>query len=294
MFGYIRPLKDELKVREFEQFKACYCGLCRVLKQEYGQFARFLLTYDFTFLAMLLWDGEEEPQTVSARCPASPFRRKSACAPSPVLARCAGYSVILSWWKLRDTVDDEGFFASLKDRLLLLLFKRHYKKASRLYPGFMEAVSENLSALRLLEGQPEATMDACADRFARITRAMVTDVAQPEKRRPLEQVLYHTGRFIYLLDALDDLSDDMDKGRFNPLVGRFTPEEGRLSAKDNAALKETLEHSGRLISAAFELLPISAWTEILKNIIYLGMPAALNRVIAGTCAGGEQNTKEIG
>jgi hypothetical protein len=291
MFGYIRPLKDELKVREFEQFKACYCGLCRALKKDYGQFARFLLTYDFTFLAMLLWDGREDPKIASARCPASPVRRKTVCVPSPVLARCAGYSVILSWWKLKDTVDDEGFFTSLKDRLLLLFFKRHYKKASRLYPDFKEAVSENLSALRLLEGRPGATMDACADRFARITRAMAADVTRPEIRRPLEQLLYHTGRFIYLLDALDDLSGDMAKGRFNPLVGRFNPVDGRLSEKDGAALKETLEHSGRLIGAAFELLPVGAWTEILKNIIYLGMPQALNRVFAGTGEGNRRRRR---
>ena len=72
MFGYIRPLKDELKVREFNRYKACYCGLCHTLKEQYGAFARNILSYDFVFLAMLLWDSEE-PVTHCARCLASPF-----------------------------------------------------------------------------------------------------------------------------------------------------------------------------------------------------------------------------
>jgi hypothetical protein len=286
MFGYIRPLKDELKVREFEQFKACYCGLCQTLKKEYGRLASFLLTYDFTFLAMLSWDGETAPETDCIRCAASPVRKKSVCKVSPVLSRCAGYSVILSRWKLKDTVEDESFFRSLKDRLLLLVYRRAYKKAARLYPEFEEAVRTNLTALRLSESETAPSLDACADKFARITAALAADVSVPEKKRPLEQVLYHTGRFIYILDAYDDLEADVEAGRFNPLIARFSPAGGRLNSEDRDTLKNTLVHSCRVIGAAYELLPENAWTGITRNIVYLGMAEAMNRVFRGIDAGG--------
>lgn len=293
MFGYIRPLTAELKVREFEQFKDCYCGLCRTLKNEYGASGRFLLTYDFTFLAMLLWDGRNDPETVSERCLASPVVKKCACSETPALQLCAGYSVILSWWKLKDAVLDEGFWVSLKDRLALLAYKGRYRKAARRYPGFEAAVRTNLEGLRLEEQKNAPSLDACADKFALITKHLATD-ASPDKKRPLEQLLYHTGRFIYLLDAYDDLPGDVSAGRFNPLAARFGLEGNRLGAADAEALKSTLLHSCRMISAAYELLPTNSWTDITRNIIYLGMPDAMNRVFEGTWHEGKNHSTKKG
>jgi hypothetical protein len=122
----------------------------------------------------------------------------------------------------------------------------------------------------------------CADKFARITAALAADVEAADKKRPLEQVLYHTGRLIYILDAYDDLAEDIDKGRYNPLETRFKLEGGRLTGEDAEALKTTLQHSSHMIGAAYELLPENIWTSITRNIIYLGMPEAVNRVFNGT------------
>ena len=141
MFGYIRPLKDELKVREFEQFKTCYCAVCHTLKEEYGFISSFFLNYDFTFLAMLLWDTDEKPVPRCARCAASPVIKKNYCAPTTALRDCAGYSVILSWWKLKDAIQDEGFLKKTRAWFFTILTRRAYKKAARKYPAFAKVVA---------------------------------------------------------------------------------------------------------------------------------------------------------
>lgn len=282
MFGYIRPLKDELKVREFDQFKACYCALCHTLKAQYGASSRFILNYDFTFLAMLLWDEDEAPAYKCARCMASPLVKRNYCAPSRTLEICAGYSIILAWWKLRDSVADEGFFKSLRDRALSIVLKRAYKKAARKYPEFEKTVRSALDDLRKLENAGSDSLDACADKFAMITQALATEAAGEEKHRPLEQLLYHTGRYIYIIDACDDLEEDVKAGSFNPVAKRFGAENGQLQAEDKEALRVTLMHSSNLIGAAYELLPQNAWSSIIRNILYLGMPETCIRVLNGT------------
>lgn len=282
MFGYIKPLKDELKVREYEQFKACYCALCHTLKKEYGTFSRIILNYDFTFLAMLLWDGYDPPRFRCSRCIASPIRKKKRCLTNPSLQICAGYSVILAWWKLKDTVKDERFFKSLGDRLLLLLLRRSYHKASITFSEFEKSVQQNLNALSILEKTGSTSLDACADKFARITGALSSEVKDLAKRRPLEQLLYHTGRYIYIVDACDDLKEDAAARRYNPISARYQLAAGVLTDEAREALESTLKHSCGLIGTAYELLPRNDWSTILENIIYLGMPGVANRVLSGS------------
>lgn len=282
MFGYVRPIKEELKVREFEQFKACYCALCHTLGAKYGSAARFVLNYDFTFLAMLLWNEGETPIYEKKRCAASPCRKKTCCTRVDALDTCAGYSVILAWWKILDSFRDEPFIKSLPDRFAAFFVRRAYKKAAQEYPDFAEKVQTSITELSMLEKSKGASLDGLADRFARITKAASGVVADETKRRMLEQLLYHTGRWIYIIDACDDLAEDLKAGRDNPVAERYGITDGALTQDSKEALKTTLTHSINLAGAAFELMPQSAWTEITKNIIYLGMPEVLRRVLEGT------------
>ena len=118
MYGFVRPLKGELKVSEYEQFRAMYCGLCHRLKERCGFAARFVVNYDFTFLAMMLSDAEQI-RTEGRRCAASPLKKKCCCCKDPALDTAADYSVILARWKLMDTLWDDGPASRLKSRLCL-------------------------------------------------------------------------------------------------------------------------------------------------------------------------------
>jgi len=280
MFGYIRPLQGELKVRELERFKACYCGLCHALGKKYGAASRFILSYELVFLAMLMW-GEDEPANIKhKRCVASPFLRKRYCR-SDALDICAGYSVILTWWKLKDSIADERFIRTIPYRILKAILWGAYRKAVREFPGFDGRVREEIAALDDYEKQAEKSLDGAADKFAQILSAVAPDSLPEKKSRPMQMLLYHLGRWIYIVDACDDYQGDARTGRYNAVAALYPPESGKLPEDSVQRLKTTIAHSNNLLCSAFELLPQNIWSQIVGNIIYLGMPYACDRVFEG-------------
>lgn len=282
MFGYIRPMKSELKVREFEQFKSCYCSLCHVLGKNYGLSSQFILNYDFLFLAMLLWNGEETLSIDRLRCIASPCRRKCVCRPSASFDRCAGYSVILSYWKVRDSLADERGGKKVKAVFSRLMLSGSYRKAKKRWPEFDRAVTERLTELSGLEKAGEPSLDRTADCFASLLAAAAEEGTDEETRRILGQILYHTGRWIYLTDAYGDLKEDLEKKQYNPVAARYGLKTPEVPASVREEMRITLESSAGTIRASFELLPETIWSGILRNIIYLGMADTQNRVLNGT------------
>lgn len=281
MFGYIRPLAGELKLYEHERFRACYCGLCHALGGKYGLPARFILNYELVFLSMLLWDENEPLNIRRGRCAASPCRRKRYCGRNAALDTCAGYSVILTWWKLRDTIADESFIKAVPHRIGALTLSGAYRKASREFPEFDGVVREELASLSQYEEERADSLDRGADKFARILAAAIPDDMPGDKRRPMKELLYHTGRWIYIIDAYDDYNGDIEAKRYNPLTARFSTDFSKLSDESIERLKTTITHSNNLACRAFELAPENIWTETIRNIIYLGMPDICERVLAG-------------
>ena len=157
MFGYVRPAMDKLSEEDLDRFEAVYCGLCYELEDRYGFFARCILNYDFTFLAILL--SEQKMDCAGFRCACKGFCKRKRLLSAPALARTADESVILTYWKIRDEVADGGFWHASAFRILRLLFKRSYRKAARLQPAFAKAVEENLTMLRQLEQEKAPSLD---------------------------------------------------------------------------------------------------------------------------------------
>ncbi|MDR1217937.1 MAG: DUF5685 family protein, partial [Oscillospiraceae bacterium] len=283
VFGYIRPVRGELKVREFEAFRACYCGLCHALGRHYGAAARLVLNFDLVFLAMLLWEDAGEPEVELRRCPVSPLKRKRCCRETQSLERCAGYSVILTYWKLRDSVRDETFFKRCAARAALLFLRRAYKDASKRYARFDGMARAALDELEQIEATAPSvnSLDEAADKFARILSAASEDHGDG-RGRALEQILYHTGRWIYIIDACDDLKEDAARNRFNPVAARFGAAAAHgLDEEQSERVRVTLAHSANLAGAALELTEPTSWTPVVRNILCLGMPAVCASVLSG-------------
>ena len=276
MFGYVRPLRQELKCKDFDLYRATYCGLCRCMRRRYGLVAPLFLNFDFTFLTLLLWQPEDTFVPCRGRCHANPLVEKPMCPDSPALELAADESVILAGWKLEDSVRDDGFWKGIPARVLFGLLHPAYRKASRRCPEFDRAVRDSLAELTALEAENCPSMDRTADTFARLLRS-----AAPEddpRGRVLEQLLYHLGRWIYLIDARDDLAEDREAGRYNPVAARYGPDG------DDPALKLTLNHSLELMGAALQLGDFGCRTPVLENIIYLGLPLVQQAVFDGSWA----------
>ena len=280
MFGYVRPLKGELKVREYEEFKAVYCGLCHALKRKCGFRARFIVNYDFVFLAMLLSEKRVTEHEFK-RCVASPFKKKCLVVQDPALDLAADYSVILTYWKLRDGVSDGGFAEALSMRFLSLLLRGAYKKAVRRNPEFDGLTRKGLGELTELERGNCDSVDMAADKFALILAAASGGAVTEERRRILYQALYHIGRAVYIMDAADDFEEDLQRNMYNVLINRFGAREDGLTEADKAEIKLTLTHSVNIIISAFELLEPNAFHNIIENTADYGMPFVTDKILSG-------------
>ena len=184
--------------------------------------------------------------------------------------------------KLTDGVADHGFFRGLPYRAALLALGRAYRKARARRPGFDERTRAHLEELARLEGERCPSMDRAADAFAALLAGAAEEEPDPVRRRVLEQLLYHLGRWIYLVDAADDLKKDVKSGSYNPLVYRFHAEGGTLTAEDRAALAATLDSSVRAMAAAFELADFGPWRAISESVVSEGLSAVGAAVLNGT------------
>ena len=282
MFGYVRPLRAELKVKTMEQYQAAYCGLCRTLGKEFGFAARFTVSYDLVFLYLLLSGMQPVPDQTLCRCPAKPWKKKACVCQGKALEQAAAVNVILTYWKLEDAICDERGLKRFAARLGKLCLRRAYRKAAAANEKMAAVVPQQLRTLSELEQSKSDSMDRYADAFAGILSAMADYFQQPEYARPAKQLLYHVGRYLYLTDALDDLPKDLKQGSANPLALRFAVTQQGLCAEDKQYLLASIDRSLDLAAAALELLPLKGSDEILHNIVYLGLPAVLRSVADGT------------
>ena len=279
MYGYVRPpLADPAEAQMFQQ---AYCGLCHTLGRHYGPAARFILNYDFTFLAILL-SGADEIATSRARCLASPIRRRTYQCETPAMALAADESVILAYWQLRDGVADHDWLHGLKYRGVSRILEPAYRKAAKARPAFDQATRNQLEILGKLEAEQCPSMDRAADAFAVLLGSAAEEVDDPIGRRVLGQMLYHLGRWVYLIDAADDLQKDAVSGNYNPVALRYGLRDGKWDEESRRAFARTLDHSIHMIATAFELWDFGVWRPLLESTVYTGLFAVGRAVLEGT------------
>ena len=277
MFGYVRPAAQRLTEEQQRRFEGAYCGLCHTLGRRYGLAGRMILNYDLTFLAMLLSEGAAERCT--KRCVIHPVKGRPCACGGSAFDLAADMSVILTWWQIQDGIADHGFFGGLKYRAASLLLRRAYRKARALRPAFDESTRRHLEKLSALEKEQCSSLDTAADTFARLLADAAHEVAQPVKRRVLEQMLYHLGRWVYLVDAADDLKKDVKTGSYNPLPLRYALPGDTLTDTARQALAQTLDSSIRAMAAAFELWDFGDYGPVIESTVYEGLYAVGTSVL---------------
>ena len=281
MFGYVRPSAQDLPEGELDRFRTMYCGLCHTLSRRYGQAARFILNYDFTYLAILLSDRTAGKEN-AGRCYTSPIRKRPYLESTAAMELAADESVILAYWQLRDGVEDHAWAAGLKYRAGARLLESAYRKAAAFRPAFDQAVRRQLQMLSALEKEKDPSMDKAADTFAVLLSSAAEGVEEPVRRRVLEQILYHLGRWVYLIDAADDLKKDAESGNYNPVALRYGLKDGAWDPESRHAFAVTLDHSIHQMAAAFELWNFGVWTTVLQTTFYAGLFRVGHAVLEGT------------
>ncbi|MGI6711739.1 MAG: DUF5685 family protein [Bacillota bacterium] len=281
MFGYIKPEKEELKIREFSLFRAYYCGLCLELKKRYGQASRLLLNYDTAFLGLFLSSiNNEEEKILPVRCPVHPVQKQPVIIDNFYLSFAADINILLAYHNLLDNWQDDRSYFSLAGTKLL---SKTYQKAAALHPKIDRLISEQTGQLFLLERNKSKSIDAAADTFAKILEEIYLVKSTPSARmKAIKWLNYNLGKWIYLIDAFDDLGDDIIKGRYNPYLYAYEYQgEGyenflqQIKPQAQFLIMYTLSQIGQ----AYELLNVTKNKGILENIIFLGMRKTTDNVL---------------
>lgn len=269
MFGYIRPLECELKVREQAEYRGYYCGLCKSIGARYGQLERLSLSYDCAFLAALLSAISGGAGFSRGNCGPRCYRGKRAIAnASPALDYAADVNVLLAWYQAADDAADERSAKALAARLAL---SRAYRKAAKRHPELDRAIRDNTERLHVLERAHTASTDEPSDTFGKTLSAVIlhAPMLPQSERQAAEWMFYNLGRWIYLIDAWDDREKDEKSGGYNPfLITKMEPERARFLL--NVTLNE--------VSKAYDLLNLQQPSGLLDNIIRLGLDSAQRRV----------------
>lgn len=261
MFGYVTICEPELKMKDYRKYKAYYCGLCQMLKEQHGFMGQLTLSYDMTFVVMLLTSlYESETTTVKHRCKIHPVKQQTMLY-NDITKYCADMNVLLCYFHFEDDWKDEKKIKGLAGTLAL---KQKAKKIIEKYPRQAQSMQKELKELAKLEEAKDMTIDQPANCFGRLMEDILVYREDMWEER-LRKIGYFLGKYIYIMDAYDDLEEDIEKGCYNPLL--------ELSKKEDyeTRIREILCMMIAECTAQFEQLPCILDVDILRNILYDGV-----------------------
>ena len=261
MFGYVTANKPEMKMREFARYKGFYCGLGRSLKTNHGRRGQITLTYDMTFLVILL-SSLYEPKTDERkkRCIIHPGKKQYMLI-NEISDYAADMNILLTYDHLADDWNDEK---KLSGYVGMKVFAGKKKKIEKKYPRQAKIIRDSLAELALLERENCRDIDRVSRPFGKLMSELFVwkEDAFQNILRPFG---FYLGKFIYLMDAGMDVEEDRKKGCYNP----FSDEADKDGF--DKRYHEILEGTLRMAIAEFEKLPCEQDLAILRNILYEGV-----------------------
>lgn len=283
MFGYIKPVSAELKVKEYELYRAVYCGLCAALGRNTSCVSRLSLSYDFVFLALVRMSLAGETGRIERRrCVTHPTKKRAVLVDAKQLDYCARMSSVLTYYKLCDDISDSKGIKRI-GAIMLKPAASHMRRRARLDADAQKYIKAKLDELSELEAESCDSLDRAAEPFGELMAYVCSygfETDSPESRIARE-IGRHIGRFIYIADALDDLEDDIRTGSYNPFCTVYKDPKAEVAA-EKERIFASLTHELIGIEAAVELMDFSAvpeYGEISKNIIYLGLAELRDRLL---------------
>lgn len=261
MFGYITVNQNELKVKDLKKYNAYYCGLCKALKKNHGFVGQLTLTYDMTFLVILLTSLYElKPKSSIKRCIVHPMK-KHMIFENEFSKYCSDINILLSYYKLKDNWNDERNWSCF---LASKFIENDFKRLEKKYDRQSKAIKTYIENLNKAEKNNEKDIDIVAG-YTGNAIGEIFVYKEDEWSNILRKMGFFMGKFIYIMDAFEDVDKDIDKGNYNPLKELFKLKEFDDQCK--VILTMMIAECAR----EFEKLPIIINVDILRNILYTGV-----------------------
>ena len=281
MFGYIKPNIGELKVKDYELYKATYCGLCRTMGKRTGCLSKLTLSYDFAFFALVRMAMEKtKGQVKMRRCLVHPLKKRPMLEINPVLEYSAKSSVILTRLKLKDNINDSHGFSRLLAKIAGLV-SVFFKKTDKNLEPLAQKIKECIDNLSALEKEGCDSIDMAANTFGELLGNVASFGLDEFNAKIGYEIGYHLGKWIYVIDAVDDFKKDIKTGSYNVLRLAFGES---LTEESKALLQQAMMLELSKMSRAVELIDFSEHTDVegvVKNTVYDGLVAETKRVLYG-------------
>lgn len=268
MFGYVNIYKPELKMKDFYKYKAYYCGLCRTLRERHGPFRQMTLTYDMTFLVILLTSlYESDTVKKQLKCVVHPVKNQDMLF-NEITEYASDINIALTYHHFLDDWQDEK---SIKGMAGARLLKKDYRKIYKRYPRACQVIEKCLDQLQNYEKNQEMNIDFVAGCFGELMAELFV-FRDDMWADTLRKMGFFLGKFIYILDAYEDLQKDLVDGNYNPL--------SQINKKESyeAECKDMLIMMMAECTHEFEKLPCILDLDILRNILYEGVWTKYNMI----------------
>lgn len=270
MYGYILPDKPNMYVKDFALFRAFYCGTCKTISRHYGQTARYTTNYETAFLALFMHSYfNRRPDFIEDTCILNPFIPKLVAVNNNILERVAAFNILLADNKLEDDVTD-GF--SPVKRAAKGILSGALKTARSYSPDAYAILRKGYSALLAVEKAGSASVDRAADPYAFAFADAALSAFAIAKDDDLRGFFYNLAKFVYILDALDDLEEDAAAKCFNPFISAYgVDSKKRLREERNPEMRFLIGVTLNEIRIRYEAMGLIEGKDLIDNILYRGL-----------------------
>jgi len=308
MFGYVTPCKMEMKIKDYEKFKAYYCGLCRSIKSNFGNLPRVTLNFDMTFLSILLDSlSDSKYNFIEFKCLVHPLKKRLMLDNSKALDYAAFCNVTLAYYKLMDDAQDSQ---TIKSKVSSMILKNYLPKSKDLsnsnpldmnnivYNEVMDYTKDKIQLLNTFEASHKdmsideqlsidehLSIDELSDVFADLTGFIISFYY---KEAPFKEDLYwlgyNLGKWIYIIDAYDDLETDMKNNEFNAINSLINTDKldfENFSELVKPRIDFLLSTCAQQCLKYLNNLPLIKNEDILYNILELGLMEKMDKVLNG-------------
>ena len=278
MFGYVKPDFPYLYMKDNVLQRAMYCGLCKGIGKCCGNCARMTLSFDMSFFSALAHNiAGIDVEIKKERCIAHWFMKRAVAQPDALTERIAALNVIMAYWKVCDDIADNG-----KGKFKRLFLRRAYKKALKHNADLDDVVRRKIVALSALEKQNCDSVDRVADCFASMMEEAGSRIVGKEKATDeVKSLFYNVGKWVYLIDAMDDYDKDAKTGNYNPFRYAYAGAKTRaeLWAKHGNEIAYVFDSLFGCIREDVQNVKFAFNHDLTDNILLRGMPRVTASVI---------------
>ncbi len=265
MFGYLDIQKDKISDGQRGLWQTFMCGLCFSTKKLLGNFPRMFITNDINFFNVLFHSVLDVDVNIQRKkCFSSPVKKRTVIELNELTDKLALANVLLTYWNLQDDVID----GDNRKRLVAKLFKKYHKKSQKLCRDLDDVIARHYNDLRALERGDCTSIDQISHSFAMLSQDFCKIVLGEHSNDYVETLCYNVGKWIYLIDAIDDAKKDLKSGAYNPFVKCYNAQ----SLADLSAHKQEINFvmftALNRIAQSYNDLNLTKYSCILKNLLF--------------------------